>query len=291
MKLTKLSAMAIVALASLSSCGTGENEFSGSATIGFETVFCTLAGPTSYGANLYSNYDGQRFERGQIYVAPGVVLNFGINEQGGEYNFSSGGVALSTWNYRTDAEGTDAGWWKTYENQCSVYNTESTSGKNMWAGADGSNVFAVITGYDSPDGWQSAPELYFSGGVEVSFKSIMVCPTSYLYGVVTEGNPFGNNPGQSLEQAQGWLRVDVYGYDGKGAAVNGSEPLQFYVCDYRAGSATAKPIASTWTKWDLSALGPVNKVKFNFVGSDTGAYGLNTPAYLCIDNLNVSYSF
>jgi hypothetical protein len=31
----------------------------------------------------------------------------------------------------------------------------------------------------------------------------------------------------------------------------------------------------------------VQSVKFNFEGSDSGAYGLNTPAYICIDDITI----
>ena len=41
----------------------------------------------------------------------------------------------------------------------------------------------------------------------------------------------------------------------------------------------------TWKQADLSKLKGVKYVKFTFTGSDTGDYGLNTPAYICIDNL------
>lgn len=41
---------------------------------------------------------------------------------------------------------------------------------------------------------------------------------------------------------------------------------------------------TTWSYWPINAEG-VKTVKFNFTGSDTGDYGLNTPAYLCIDDI------
>jgi hypothetical protein len=40
-----------------------------------------------------------------------------------------------------------------------------------------------------------------------------------------------------------------------------------------------------WKYVDLSKLGEVNEISFQFSGSRTGAYGLNTPAYICIDDL------
>jgi hypothetical protein len=45
---------------------------------------------------------------------------------------------------------------------------------------------------------------------------------------------------------------------------------------------------TTWTYFDLSALGNVTRVEFNIEGNDSGAYGLNTPAYVCMDNVEVT---
>jgi hypothetical protein len=39
-----------------------------------------------------------------------------------------------------------------------------------------------------------------------------------------------------------------------------------------------------WTYVDLSQFGPVDAIKFTLTSSDTGDYGMNTPAYFCIDN-------
>ena len=50
-------------------------------------------------------------------------------------------------------------------------------------------------------------------------------------------------------------------------------------------SYTHLPI-TTWDYWEINAEG-VQSVKFNFEGSDSGAYGLNTPAYICIDDITI----
>lgn len=54
------------------------------------------------------------------------------------------------------------------------------------------------------------------------------------------------------------------------------------LADYRNGK-NENPV-TTWTYWPINQAG-VGFVKFNFSGSDTGEYGLNTPAYLCIDDI------
>ena len=44
---------------------------------------------------------------------------------------------------------------------------------------------------------------------------------------------------------------------------------------------------TTWTYWPIDVEG-VQSVKFNFAGSDSDeTFGLNTPAYICIDDITV----
>ena len=44
-----------------------------------------------------------------------------------------------------------------------------------------------------------------------------------------------------------------------------------------------------WKFCDLSSLGQVTKLEFTFSGSRSNAYGLLTPAYICIDDLTIEY--
>ena len=43
-----------------------------------------------------------------------------------------------------------------------------------------------------------------------------------------------------------------------------------------------------WEKVNLSAMCKVDSVAFSFSSSDNGDFGMNTPAYVCIDNIEFS---
>ena len=58
--------------------------------------------------------------------------------------------------------------------------------------------------------------------------------------------------------------------------------VDFYLADFRNGKSF---ICKDWTKVDLSSLGTVTKLIFTFTSTDTGTYGINTPAYVCVDNI------
>lgn len=113
-------------------------------------------------------------------------MNTVTNSYGAYTEFSSGAIALSKYNYRSDsAAGKTSGtnWWYTWENQCSVYNTASTDGANTGAGHSGSN-FAVVYGYSDFGNteWMAKPEFYFDSPRK--FKGLWYCNTAYTYGVI-----------------------------------------------------------------------------------------------------------
>ncbi|MCM1319599.1 MAG: DUF4465 domain-containing protein [Muribaculaceae bacterium] len=46
-------------------------------------------------------------------------------------------------------------------------------------------------------------------------------------------------------------------------------------------------ILDEWTQWDLRSLGEITTLYFTMRSSDTGQWGMNTPAYFAIDHLRV----
>ena len=157
-------------------------------------------------------------------------------------------------------------WWYSYNNQCSVYNTDATQ-TQKGAGAGGSDVFAILYGYQDSmnQSYMKCPELSF---VEpVTLKSLEYCNSSYVYGVLENGNQFGDS-------------IIVIAQRSK------------YLADYQDSHSEVVPV-HTWTMWNFAedggVIGGVKTIKFNFDGSDKSAWGLNTPAYICLDNINVSF--
>ena len=47
-------------------------------------------------------------------------------------------------------------------------------------------------------------------------------------------------------------------------------------------------IVNTWQSVDLSSLSAAKTLEFDLTSSDTGPYGMNTPAYFAMDNLKLS---
>ena len=145
-----------------------------------------------------------------------------------------------------------------YANQYSVYAT---------SGASGSKNFALI----GSDGAQCS----FEQPVEV--KSLMVNNSTYVYWALKDGRD-GYGAVRKFE-AGDYFTVTVTGFDSTGVKTN---QVEIPLANFRNSQSY---ICSDWTKISLEALGKVKSLTFKFNSSDTGDYGMNTPAYFCIDNL------
>lgn len=174
-------------------------------------------------------------------------------ETEGEYWF--GGEAVSNYTSLNLSEAD-------YLHQLSVYNS---------SGANGSSNFCVHNGYaDSFANKMSG--FSFKDGSSHFISSMYICATTYMYGVYLDGNGFSMPATDSS-----YFTLIAIGYDGAGKEISRVEyPI-----------AQGKKVVTEWTLVDLSGLGRVNAVKFNLAGSDSGSYGLNTPAYFAYDDVTV----
>ncbi len=89
---------------------------------------------------------------------------------------------------------------------------------------------------------------------------------------------FGGNSGNDPD----WFKLTVWGYHNG----NITDSIEFNLSDYRFSDNSLDYIIKEWTWVDLSNLGIVDSLSFSVISTDVGQYGLNTPAYFCIDDLN-----
>ena len=79
-----------------------------------------------------------------------------------------------------------------------------------------------------------------------------------------------------------WFKVTINGYNTNGVKMSS---MDVYLADFRSNDSSKDYILTKWTTFDLTSLGKVNKLSFVFSSTDNGAYGVNTPTYLCLDNI------
>jgi hypothetical protein len=151
--------------------------------------------------------------------------------------------------------------------------------------------FAVHYGYKDHFSFiENLPEISFEDGEARVIDHMYVCNTNYtlnqlVCGVMSEaGNTFGGSWTGLNEDA--WLKIVAQGFDDVDADAY-TEPIsevEFYL-------VKGQNVVESWQKWDLSGLGAVAKVRFNFLYSDDmgGKYGFTIPGYFAYDDIAVRF--
>jgi hypothetical protein len=107
---------------------------------------------------------------------------------------------------------------------------------------------------------------------EYIIKEAYFTNNNYAYYSMLNGDPFA----KQFEDGD-WFKLTVTGKDADGD-VTGSVDIML---------AEGTNIVNTWIRTDLSSLGRVKSLEFTLFSSDTGEWGMNTPAYFCMDNLSI----
>lgn len=143
-------------------------------------------------------------------------------------------------------------------NQYSVY---------AHSGAQGSVKFALV-------GTDGAP-CFFQHSVKV--KSLMVNNSTYDYWALKEGQ---DGAGYVTKFKSGdFFNVTVTGYDSTNVQTG---QVVIPLAEFRNSQSY---ICSNWTKISLESLGKVKAITFTFDSSDKSGEWLNTPTYVCFDNI------
>ena len=153
------------------------------------------------------------------------------------------------------------------------------------------NNFVVHYGYkDGKNYIENLPEIVFYDGETRVIDHMYVTNTNYtlnqlVKGVMSEeGNTFGGNWEGLTEDA--WLKIVAYGFEDPDADAyaDPDSQVEFYLVQ-------GMNVVTDWEKWDLSGLGEVAKVRFNFLYSDAmgGSYGFTIPGYFAYDDVAVRF--
>ena len=247
-------------------------------------------GPLTYGDYMTAMYNW--YDEGNTELTHTFPDNYA-------YCFWGGGHAISNyWGEGWSDEDRDLHIAKYYGED---YVTENAGNDSMlgWFNlqlmipveAHSGNNFAVHYGYkDFFTYIENLPEISFGDGEARVIDHMYVTNTNYtlnqLYnGVKSEaGNSFGGNWEGLTDDA--WLKIVAQGFDDveADAYTDPISEVEFYLVN-------GKNVVTDWQKWDLSGLGEVAKVRFNFLYSDEmgGKYGFTIPGYFAYDDVAVRF--
>ncbi len=180
----------------------------------------------------------------------------------GCYCFFGGGHAVSNYAGTNLSEGD-------FNHQLMVYGA---------GGHNGSAHFAIHYGYWDNSGYTSEeglPVLEFGDGKERIVESMWIMNTVYAMNCYVEGNGLTAKIGPD-----DWVKLVATGYNAAGEKVS---ETSFYTCN------GPDNIVRDWTKWDLSILGKVARIRFDVKGSSDNGYGFSQPAYFAYDDVTVRF--
>ncbi len=169
----------------------------------------------------------------------------------------------------------------------SVNDTNTVGWGNQYAvfspgtGVGGTGAYVIV--YDSWD----ADRIDLPGPSLV--KGFYINNTTYAALDMLYGSGFSTNFGRATGDYPDWFLLTVSGVDRDG---NETGTKEFYLADYRFTNNANDYIVSEWTWLALTNLGnQVKSLHFTLFSSDTGEWGMNTPAYFAMDELLIHPSY
>jgi hypothetical protein len=187
------------------------------------------------------------------------------NGSDGSGDFKSDGASFNN-NYNADFESWDG---FAYSNLTDTQTSGFSAQYNAIAGsgAEGSETYAVayVSSFAS-----APPTVTLDEAAEV--EGAFFTNSNYAYYSMKNGDQFAREFTES-----DWFELTITGIDAEGSETGS---VRFLLAD-------GTNIIDSWQWVDLSSLGPVKKLTFSLDSTDQGEYGMNTPAYFCMDNLEI----
>lgn len=108
--------------------------------------------------------------------------------------------------------------------------------------------------------------------------SVYINNSTYAYYGMLNGSAYNKKFGKG-----DYCVLKIYGYR-NGVRVSN---VDFYLADYRSENEQEWTMVKDWTYVNLESLGKVEYICFQIDSSDKGKWGMNNPAYFCLDRLKL----
>lgn len=116
-----------------------------------------------------------------------------------------------------------------------------------------------------------------------SVTGMYITNSTYTYKTLLNGDAFTKKFGGASGNDPDYFRLRITGVNAKKDTTGA---IVFYLADFRPADHRDDYIIRKWTWVDLSVLGNISEIRFSLESTDSGPWGMNTPAYFCIDDLN-----
>jgi hypothetical protein len=207
-----------------------------------------------------SYWNGSEKPLGTTFVSGNAIFpNF--------YDTAFGGFWASGWAYSNKKDSSTAGFGNIY----SAISAEGYNSSKIYAiGAQGSKIYLN------------------SQAIGKVVSGFYITNSTYAALSMRNGDNFAKKFGGSSGNDEDWFKLTLKKWHG---GILSSDSVDFYLADFRFSDNSKDYIVRNWQWVDLSALGNVDSLQFQLSSSDVGTYGMNTPAFFCIDNFTTSDSY
>lgn len=113
--------------------------------------------------------------------------------------------------------------------------------------------------------------------------SMYVTNSTYSYLSIKDGDAFAKKFGGETGSDPDFFLLTIKKYAG---GVIADDSINIYLADYRSPNSSKDFILSEWKYVDLTVLGEVDSLILQLSSSDNGIFGMNTPAYVAIDQVS-----
>lgn len=192
------------------------------------------------------------------FVSHGVSFNNQYTDFGGGYTIWAGFAISNVQNSVTPG----------YGNQFAAYRPSDPL-------AAGTYAVGYIDSY-AP----FVPRITFAS--DVHGVNLQVANSTYAALSMRDGDAFSKKFGGASGHDPDYFLLTIHGLDAAGAETGS---VDFYLADYRFEDDALDRIVSGFTTVDLSGLGSVRALEFTLQSSDSGTFGMNTPAFFVIDDI------
>ncbi len=191
-------------------------------------------------------------------------------------NWESGGIVFSN-NYNSEYGSWDG---FAYSNKT---DTTTPGYVNQYSAIAGSGAVDTATYALGYVGWTAPPTISLPEVQEVA--GVYVTNSTYDYLSMLNGDDYAKKFGGASGEDPDWFKLTITGKDVAGS-VTGT--VEFYLADFRDADPNNDYIVNTWKRVDLTGLGMVKTIEFTLSSSDNGSFGMNTPAYFCMDAIDIN---
>lgn len=198
-----------------------------------------------------------------------------LNDAAPNRGFQSGSVELPN-DYNDEF-----GYWSGFAISADT-NTTTPGFTNQYSaitggGALGTTAYAVGYVYDN-----SVVRLT---GKAIGKRMIGMYVTNTTYAALSmkDGDGFAKKFGGESGNDPDFFLLTIKKYAGGAIA---DDSINVYLADYRSPNSSKDYILTDWKYVDLTTIGEVDSLVLRLSSSDVGIFGMNTPAYMCIDQVS-----